>query len=118
MSSLPLDANIIGLDPVRLPSDSRMPIFPAGDIAVVHHTETKATQKVANGQTVLLTRSRLRVLGIDGIAITSGYSADLDAGSITFNDITDYAQPIRIENRIEDMALVSDAQINGSLIPT
>ncbi len=118
VSSLPLDADIIGLDPVRLPADGRVPIFRAGNIAVVHHTATKAPQTVSNGQTVDLLRTRLsrvRVIGNDGVTITTGYTADLDAGTVLFSDITGYSQPIHIENRIEDMALVSDAQINGTM---
>lgn len=121
VATLPLDAGIIGLDPVRLPSDGRVPIFRAGNIAVVHHTTVRAPQTVANGQTVNMERtrlSRLKVTGNDGAVITSGYVADLDAGTILFTNIAGYSQPVTIEHRIEDMALVSDAQINGNLTIT
>jgi hypothetical protein len=37
---------------------------------------------------------------------------------VTFADVAGYAQPVRIEHRIEDMALCSDAQINGDLTLT
>lgn len=37
-SYLPLDASILGLDPVRLPQDGRVPIFRTGEFAVVGHT--------------------------------------------------------------------------------
>ncbi|NDP57998.1 MAG: hypothetical protein GZ090_01385 [Oxalobacteraceae bacterium] len=117
-SYLPLDAELIGLDPVRLPSDGRVPIFRKGGMSVVHHTDTTAPQTVANAQTVDLGRvrlSRVRVVGADDLTITTGYTADLDAGTITFNDITGYSQPLHIEHRIEDMALINDAQINGTL---
>lgn len=117
-SYLPLDAELIGLDPVRLPSDGRVPIFRKGGMSVVHHTDATAPQTVANAQTVDLGRTRLsrvRVVGANDLPITTGYSADLDAGTVTFNDIAGYSQPLTIEHRIEDMALVSDAQINGRL---
>ena len=34
---------------------------------------------------------------------------------MTFTDRNGYAQPVTVEHRIEDMALVSDVQINGQL---
>jgi hypothetical protein len=115
---LPLDAAILGLDPVRLPSDGRVPIFRAGTVAVVGHTGTIGPATVANGQTVNCGRvrlSRVRVIGNDGAVIDTGYTADLEAGLVTFTNVTGYSQPVKIEHRIEDMALVSNAQINGQM---
>lgn len=114
---LPLDANILGIDPVRLPSDGRVPIFRAGGFAVLGHTES-TTQTVANAQTIDCGRvrlSRVRVIGQNGIVINTGYSANLDAGTVTFSDVTGYSQPVTIEHRVEDMAMVSDVQINGAV---
>lgn len=116
-SYLPLDADIIGIDPVRLPSDGRVPIFRAGGFAVVGHTGS-ITATVSNGQTVDCARvrlSRVRVIGHDGVVINTGYSADLDAGTVTFSNVSGYSQPVTIEHRIEDMAVVRDAQISGEL---
>lgn len=117
-TTLPLDASIVGLDPVRLPSDGRVPIIRTGDLVVVHHTDTTAAQTVSNGQTVDVERirlSRVRVIGANDITITKGYTTDLDAGTVTFTDVAGYAQPVTVEHRVEDMVLVSDAQINGQL---
>lgn len=116
-SYLPLDADILGLDPVRLPADGRVPIFRAGSFAVVGHTGT-ITATVTNGQTINCARvrlSRVRVIGSNGVVITTGYTQNLDAGTVTFTDVSGYAQPVTVEHRIEDMMLVSDAQINGQL---
>jgi hypothetical protein len=121
VSNLPLSAEILGLDPVRLPVDGRVPILRKGDVVVVHHTATTSPMTVSNAQTVDLLRiriARLRVIDVNGATIATGYTANLDAGTITFNDIAGYAQPITIEHRIEDMALCSDAQINGELAIT
>jgi hypothetical protein len=118
VSSMPLDASIIGLDPVRLPSDGRVPIFRSGGVVVVHHTTVRASQTVSNGQTVDVGRtrlSRLTVTGNDGVVITAGYTVNLDAGTVTFSSVAGYSQPVVISHRIEDMALVSDAQISGDL---
>lgn len=115
---LPLDASIIGLDPVRLPTDGRVPIFRSGDVAVVHHTATTAPATVSNGQTLSVGRgrlARLRVIGSDGEPIAAGYTPDLDAGEVTFTAVSGYAQPVTIEHMIKDELPVADAQINGQL---
>jgi hypothetical protein len=120
-SYLPLDATIIGLDPVRLPQDGRVPIFRRGTYAVIGHTSTVGPYTVSNAQTKDCGRvrlSRVRVIGNDGNVITTGYTEDLEAGTVTFTDVTGYSQPVTIEHRIEDMAQVSDVQINGDLTLT
>jgi len=115
---LPLDADLLGLDPVRLPSDGRVPIFRPGSFAVIGNTGTVGPVTVSNGQTINCGRvrlSRVRVIGNNGQVITVGYTENLDAGTVTFSDVTGYSQPVTVEHRIEDMLLVSDAQINGQL---
>jgi len=114
---LPLDAAILGIDPVRLPSDGRVPIFRAGGFAVVGHTAS-VTATVSNSQVIDCARvrlSRVRVVGHDGVVINTGYAADLEAGTVTFTSVAGYSQPVTIEHRIEDMAVVSDVQISGEL---
>ncbi|MDX1251143.1 MAG: hypothetical protein IDH49_02575 [Gammaproteobacteria bacterium] len=116
-SYLPLDADLLGIDPVRLPSDGRVPIFRPGGFAVVGHTG-KITTSVGNGQTIDCARvrlSRVRVVGHDGSVIHTGYTTDLEAGTVTFTNVTGYSQPVTIEHRIEDMAVVRDVQISGEI---
>lgn len=117
-SYLPLDASVIGLDPVRLPQDGRVPIFRLGDFAVIGHTAVIGPVTVSNGQTINCSRvrlSRIRVIDHDNHIINLGYTQDLEAGTVTFNDVTGYVQPITIEHRVEDMVQVSDVQISGQL---
>jgi hypothetical protein len=117
-SYLPLDASILGLDPVRLPTDGRVPVFKSGRVIVIHHTSSDAPQVVTNGQTVdlgLPRLARIRVFGADGLEINSGHLTSLDAGTITFLDTTGYSQPVTIEKRVEDEALCAEAQITGEL---
>lgn len=114
---LPLDADLLGIDPVRLPQDGRVPIFRPGGFAVVGNTG-KITATVSNAQTIDCSRvrlSRVRVVGDDGGVINSGYTFDLEAGTVTFTNVTGYSQPVTIEHRIEDMVVVSDVQITGQL---
>jgi hypothetical protein len=116
-SYLPLDADLLGIDPVRLPSDGRVPIFRPGGFAVVGHTG-EITTNVSNGQTVNCARvrlSRVRVIGNDGVVINTGYTADLEAGHVLFTNVSGYSQPVTIQHRIEDMAVVREASINGEI---
>jgi hypothetical protein len=115
---LPLDADLLGIDPVRLPTDGRVPIFGKGDLAVVGHTAVTSPQTVADDDVIDVGRtrlSRLRVIGHDTHVIETGYTEDLEAGTVTFTDVTGYSQPVSVEHRIEDMGLQSDAQIDGTI---
>ena len=114
---LPLDADLLGIDPVRLPQDGRVTIFRPGGFCVVGNTQS-ITATVSNGQTINCARvrlSRVRVLGFDGNVINVGYSVDLEAGLVTFTAVSGYSQPVTIEHRVEDMAVVSDVQITGQI---
>jgi len=114
--SLPLSSEILGLDPVRLPMDGQMPLFRVGDVVVVHHTATSTP--ISNpqvGQVIHADRERLayaRLYDAAGALVpTAKYSVDLDAGTATFLDVSGLATPLTLEHRVEDMALVSDLQI-------
>ena len=123
LSYLPLDADILGLSPVRLPSDGRVPIVRNGDVVVVHHEDTTAfPDPVSSGQTVDMGRTRLAYLQVEdatGAAVdTALYTADLDAGTVTMADPLDlsaYTQPLVGRHRVEDMSLVTDVQITGHI---
>ena len=115
---LPMNADIIGIDPVRLPSDGKVPIFRPGSLCVVGHTKTSAQLNVSNNQTINLARVRLsRVVVRDGHGKTlnTGYSVDLEAGLVTFTDVSAMTMPVTIEDRIEDMAVATDVQISGEI---
>lgn len=119
---LPLDADILGIDPVRLPSDGRVPIFRPGTLAVVSNTVTTFPATLSNGNSIDFGRerlSRVRLIGEDGATINTGYTVDLEAGTAEVVSIAGWDQPVRWQHTIEDMVQVRDAQINGevSFIP-
>ena len=117
-SYLPMNADIIGIDPVRLPTDGKVPIFRAGSLCVVGHTKTSAQLNVNNNQTINLARvrlSRVAVRDANGINHLTGYTADLEAGTVTFTDVSSMTMPVVIEDRIEDMAVATDVQISGEI---
>jgi len=120
---LPLDADIVGIEPIRLPSDGRVPIFKSGDVAVVHHTTDELLpDSLTAGQEITLARGDLALVMVtdqDGTAVPETlYTVDLSAGTIAMAaplDLTAYTQPLVAAHRIEDMVLISEAQINGYL---
>ena len=115
---LPIDPAIIGLDPVRLPQNGRVPIHRKGRITVIGHNASIAPATYSNGQTINVGRTRLSHVWLtdaNGALVTSGYTHDLDAGTIHVDSITGWAQPISIEHRIQDMFLCTDVQIDGTL---
>ena len=115
---LPLDADILGIDPVRLPPDGRVPIFRVGGFVVVGHTGTVPAATYSNGQTINCARTRLSrvyLIGADGKLIRAGYNVDLDAGLITVVDAATWVQPVTVRHRIEEMTRVADLQIDGTL---
>lgn len=120
--SLPLDESLLGLNPVRLPSDGRVPIYRAGDVVVVHNTEEANFSNPANPLDVLPTRVRLsyaRVEDANGLELTdSMWSVDLDTGDFTLDatfDATGFVEPFKAVHRVEDMNLVSSVDISGKL---
>jgi hypothetical protein len=94
-----------------------------GNVAVVHNTQTLTLPNPVTagsahdcGRTLL---SYAKLFDADGLIVpTSKYSADLDAGTVTLAnplDLVGYVQPLYIEHRIEDMALITDVQITGQI---
>jgi len=115
---LPMEASLLGINPVRLPTDGRVPIFRAGGIVVVGNKKSTTPATVSNDQTIDLARtriSRVNVVGNNGLPIFAGWTADLEAGTVTFTDVTGYSQPVHIEHRVEDMSMLRDVQIDGTL---
>ena len=126
LSNLPLNADILGLDPVRLPSDGRVPIFRAGDVAVVHHTDSYGLPAEAEaGETYSVGRADLAALWLvdaTGAKISrEHYAVDLAAGTVTMAadlDLGAIPQPLQAKHRIEQMVLLADVQINGQMAIT
>ncbi|UDL03970.1 hypothetical protein [Marinobacter sp. CA1] len=114
---IPLDADIVGIDAVRLPSDGRVPTYRSGDLVMIMHPQDEAPQTVATGD-VVATRPRVawvRVLDANGDAVVDGYSLDRATGNLTFNDVAGVAMPITVRHTVADLRLLTDAQINGYL---
>ena len=125
LKSVPIDAEVIGLDPVRLPVDGRVPWVRPGNVAVIHHTAVTTVASPSANDVTDLGRTDLTyayVRDSTGAEVVSAwYVIDLDAGTVTWADPLDlsaYTLPIKIEHRVEDMIQVADALITGEVILT
>lgn len=127
-TTLPLDPELLGLNPVRLPPNGRVPVFDAGrHIVIFEENTTDITGTPTAGQTVTLDRSGqayIEVIDVDGQRLDyAQFTADREAGTVTFADplnLVDRAGealtgPYSIVDRVEDMALVTNAEITGRL---
>lgn len=128
VTSLPLDPELLGLNPVRLPSDGRVPVFKSGYVVVIFN---EVSTVVINGGTPVadqvntLARSEqsyIEVLDVNGKRLNPDqYVADRILGTVTFGNplslVDKYGvalvAPFTIVDRIEDMRLAIDVQING-----
>ena len=118
---LPIDPEILGLPPERLPTDGRVPIHAKGRMLCIGHTETLAPATYSNGATIHLGRPRVGnvwLIDANGQEITAGYEAteaQLDVGEVHVTDTTGWVQPITVRHRIYDFTLCTDVQIDGTL---
>ncbi len=121
-SYMPLDAGLIGLNPVRLPSDGRVPIVRRGDVIVVHNTVTQQLNSgIGVGTTVTLDKEPDSLEIYDSsempvrVVSTMYERAGLD---VTFGETytpASYTEPLVAMVKIEDMVLVTDVDITGRI---
>tara|TARA_R110000764_G_scaffold2641_5_gene11481 strand:+ start:11189 stop:14737 length:3549 start_codon:yes stop_codon:yes gene_type:complete len=125
-TSLPMSAELLGLDPVRLPADGRVPIYRDGDVLVIQHTAEAEAAPVA-GDTVQLPRiyqAAIEVFDANGAALRSDqYTTDRELGTLTWSDplLLEDAEgnpltgPLVIRDRVEHMTVCTEVQITGAL---
>lgn len=120
--SIPMSPIVVGLDPVRLPSDGRVTAFKPGQTVLIHHTQVHAVASPTANQVVDFGRegiSEIAVVDSAGTPIDSAwYVVDLDAGSLTFSDplnLAAYTLPVVISERIDNRRLCAAVQITGEI---
>ena len=119
-SYLPLDKELIGLDPVRLPTDGRVPFVRKGDSIAITELKTMLLPTNAPNDTFDLGFERLsdvNVVDSTGKKVSFDYlDVDLDAGTLKLNgmfDMSFYTAPLTAKYRIMDIALVIETDISG-----
>ena len=120
---LPLDTGTIGIDPVRLPSDGRVPIYRRGDMIVIgHRLEEDIGSAHTAGQTVQLSRGDVDSICLrdaKGVPIEAKwYDYDLERGTITWAtplDLSAYTLPITAGHAREEENRLIAVDIDGTL---
>lgn len=125
-TSMPMSADLLGLDPVRLPADGRVPIYREGDVLVIHHTAEHEVVPEA-GATVTFGRAYqadVEVVDSNGVPMSPAqYSTNREAGTLTWADpvlLVDaddnmLTPPLTIRERVEHMTVCTEVQITGAL---
>ena len=116
---LPVDVSLMGLDPAALPSDGRVAYARAGDTCVIGLLHGGVEFAPSVGQTYDLGAERLSFVQVlsaaTGAEIFTGYTADLDAGTVTFADLTGYPALIKVIGRTEVYRQIAEVRIDGKV---
>lgn len=121
---VPLDVELLGVDTAGLPSDGRVQCYHVGGQALVHHTDTLTLPNpVTKGNAYSLGRARVASVVVRDAVGTrlpgTLYDVDRNVGTVTIKpaaDISTYAQPLKVEHRVQDQLQVVTADISGKLM--
>ena len=122
--ALPMDPDIIKVNPVRLPMDGRVPVIRPGDTLVIHEPLPHPLPAgLQGGQVVHLPRGGLAGIAVYdaaglGVPLEIFEHQDLEAGQLTLAsplDLEGFEEPLVVIHTVEDMALCLDAQLNGEV---
>lgn len=120
LTYLPLSKDILGIDPVRLPSDGRVPCFRTADMIVITEQKTHEIANPVAGQAFSLPDTRISTFKMVDAAKTevTKYIINMTSGAGAFaQDFTTdgLILPLTIEYSVQDLCLVQDVQINGTI---
>lgn len=115
---LPVDVSLMGIDPAALPPDGRVAFARPGDTCVVGVTHG-GSAFAPSLMTYNVGHTRLSLVQVldaaTGAEVFDGYTADLDAGTVTFADITGYPASIKVVARTEVYRQIAEVRIDGSV---
>jgi hypothetical protein len=116
---LPVDVTLMGIDPAALPSDGRVAFARPGDTCVIGVTHGGVQFAPQVGQTFSLGHERLSFVQVldasTGAEIRTGYTADLDAGTVKFVDLTGYPAAVKVIGRTEVYRQIAEVRIDGKV---
>ncbi|WP_221800429.1 hypothetical protein [Oceanobacter mangrovi] len=126
-STISLDPERIGLDPVKLPASGKVPQFKNGNLVLIHHTDTLEESTPTAAQIIDCGRTDLAVIRVKdaaGTALDSAqYTIDLSAGTVTLadpfvaqdSDGNSLTMPLTIYHRVQDLCALSGVRVDGLL---
>lgn len=114
---LPIEAELMGITPERLPPDGRMPFVRPGMYAVIGLTIDVPAFTPSVGMTINLGQTLLSSIDVLDAAgtgqVATGHTVDLDAGTLTINDITGWPAQVTVRGRAEVYRRVQDVTVDG-----
>ncbi len=126
-TTVPLSPEVLGLNPVRLPTNGRVPVFQPGYLVVIHNTQSIALATPAAGQAIDCGRVNLAQVHIRdaaGVDLDPAmYSVNKVTGIITLADpftaqdasTNSLTMPLTVTHRQEDMAALGGVTVGGEL---
>lgn len=116
---LPVDVTLMGLDPAALPADGRVAHARAGDTCVIGVTHGGVAFSPTVGMTYDTGHERLSSVQVisaaDGAEVFTGYTADLDAGTVTFDGLVGYPPQIKVVGRTEVYRQIAEVRVDGKV---
>lgn len=126
-TTVPLSPEVLGLNPVRLPTNGRVPVFQPGYLVVIHNTQSITLATPTAGQAIDCGRENLAQVHIRdaaGVDLDPAmYSVNKATGIITLADpftaqdasTNSLTMPLTLTHRQEDMAAVGTVSVDGTL---
>ena len=91
---LPLNEDILKLNPVRLPQDGRIPVYSDGDVIVILHDNTISKTPI-NGEVYQL--NNIRVTDSTGALVDGGkFTINVGTETLTWGDVAGISMPCTI----------------------
>ncbi|KFN42345.1 hypothetical protein [Arenimonas oryziterrae] len=123
LTNLPLDAALLGIDPVRLPQTGKVPIIREGNVIVISEARAYTMPgSLTAGQVVTIPDApiaQLEIVDADGDVVPlSKYTAELLTAGITMAtplDLSLFTQPLVARYVVENMRLVSSVDLSGKV---
>lgn len=117
---LPVDVSLMGIDPAALPADGRVAYARPGDTCVIGVLHSGTAFTPTEDQVYDVGHERLSLVQVidadTGAEILEGYTADLDAGTVLFEDVTDYpAGGVKVLGRTEVYRQIAEVRIDGKV---
>lgn len=126
-TTVPLSPEVLGLNPVRLPTNGRVPVFQPGYLVVIHNTQAITVATPTAGQAIDCGRT-----GLAQVHIRDAAGVDLDPAMVSVNKATgiitladpftaqdeqanSLTMPLTVTHRQEDMAAVGTVSVDGTL---